>query len=649
LRFFPRDYQDRTKVRTIAQLRYGETVCVRARAVERARTVRVPSGLLLSRVVVSDDENALTVTFFNRKYAAESITPGVAYIFYGKIGGKGGRLEMLNPDFEPEAAQGKRTSAIIPVYRLTAGMGRARLSAAIENALEICKGELTDPIPESVRREYGLMGAPEAYKNIHFPESWEVLSEARRRMVFEELFLFSLGLSLLRERRTGKSGPVIDRTDLGPYLRALPYSLTRAQRHCVDEALADMSSGRLMNRLIQGDVGSGKTAVAAACAFCAVQSGYQCALMAPTEILAKQHFQTLSQIFENCGYRVELLTGGMTAASKRGAQERIASGEARLIIGTHALISKGVEYANLGLVITDEQHRFGVTQRAELASKGAQPHVLVMSATPIPRTMALILYGDLDISVIEGMPPGRIPVKTYSVDDSYRARIYDFMRKLVREGRQVFVVCPAIEDNEEMPMKSVEEYGREMREEIFPDLRVDCIHGRMHPAEKEAVMERFASNGSDILVATTVIEVGMDVPNAALMVVENAERFGLSQLHQLRGRVGRGKNESYCVLISNNPGDDTKARLDIMCRTNDGFKIAEEDLRIRGPGDFFGSRQHGLPEFRIADISYDVRILNDAQRAAQECVKMLSAPGEPESDMLLAGVGAFFSKDAVFN
>ncbi len=649
MRFFPRDYQDRTKTTTIAQLRFGETVCVRAKAVDRARTVRVPSGLLLSRVIVSDDENTLTVTFFNRKFSAESITPGVAYVFYGKIGGKGGRLEMLNPDFEPDKAQGKRTSSIYPVYRLTAGMGRAHLSAAIENALDICKGELKDPIPETVRREFGLMDAPEAYQNIHFPDSWENLSEARRRMVFEELFLFSLGLSLLRERRVGKSGFIIDRTDLSSYLKELPYSLTQAQKRCVDEVLSDMRSGKLMNRLIQGDVGSGKTAIAAACAFCAVRSGYQCALMAPTEILAKQHYQTLYRIFENCGYHVELLTGGMSSAVKRGAQERIASGEAHLIIGTHALISKDVEYAGLGLVITDEQHRFGVTQRAELASKGAQPHVLVMSATPIPRTMALILYGDLDISVIDGMPPGRIPVKTYCVDESYRTRIYGFMRKLVREGRQIFVVCPAIEDNEEMPMKSVEEYGREMKEDIFPDLRVDCIHGRMRTAEKEAVMERFAANGSDILVATTVIEVGMDVPNAALMVVENAERFGLSQLHQLRGRVGRGKDESFCVLISDNPSEDTRARLDIMCRTNDGFKIAEEDLRIRGPGDFFGSRQHGLPEFRIADISYDVRILNDAQSAARECVKMLSAQGGAESDVLLAGVGAFFSKDGVFN
>ncbi len=647
LRFFPRDYQDRTSFCSIAQVQPGQTCCVRAQAVERARTVRVPSGLTLSRVTVCDDESAFTVTFFNRKYAAQSITPGVTYIFYGKIGGKSGRPEMLNPDFEPENAQGKRTGSIVPVYRLTAGMGAARLSDAIERALELCGDEVSEPIPEAIRLEYGLMDAKTAYRSIHFPDSWESLTEARRRMIFEELFIFSLGLSLLREQRTAKPGPIIAKTDISTYLSELPYELTNAQRHCVDEALGNMKSGQLMNRLIQGDVGSGKTAVAAACAFCAVQSGYQCALMAPTEILAKQHYETLSGIFGKNGYHTELLTGGLSPAQKRLAHQRIASGEADLIIGTHALISKGVSYSKLGLVITDEQHRFGVSQRAELSSKGQQPHILIMSATPIPRTLALMLYGDLDISVIEGLPPGRLPVKTYSVGESYRDRIYGFVRKIVSQGRQVFIVCPAVEENEELPIKSVEEYGKEMREKIFPDLRVDCIHGRMRSAEKEVVMERFASGGSDILVATTVIEVGMDVPNAALMIVENAERFGLSQLHQLRGRVGRSNLESYCVLFSDSRTEDTKARLGIMCRTNDGFKIAQEDLRIRGPGDFFGSRQHGLPEFRIADISYDVSILNDAQRAAQETMKILSAPGGAERDRLLARVGAFFSKDAI--
>ena len=457
-----------------------------------------------------------------------------------------------------------------------------------------------------------------AYENIHFPESPEALDIARRRLAFEELFFFAIGLKLLRSRRETVSVEPFQPVDMAPFYNALPFTLTDAQRRCVEEAIADMQSGKPMNRLCQGDVGSGKTMVAAACVYFCVKNGRQAALMAPTELLAEQHYRGLAPLLERLNIRCALLTGSTTAKTKRSVTAQLATGEIDFAIGTHALISGGVAYADLGLVVTDEQHRFGVAQRTALAEKGEHPHTLVMSATPIPRTLALILYGDLDVSVIDQLPPGRKPIETYAVTSAYHPRLYAFIRKQVEAGRQVYIVCPMVSENDELPdeRKAVTEYAQKLQTEIFPDLKVAFVHGKMKAREKDAVMSAFAAGKTDILVSTTVIEVGVDVPNANLMVVENAERFGLSQLHQLRGRVGRGAHQSYCVLVSDNKNDETRQRLKAMTKTADGFKIAEEDLRLRGPGDFFGLRQHGLPGLQVADLGCDTRLLAEAQSAA---------------------------------
>ena len=457
-----------------------------------------------------------------------------------------------------------------------------------------------------------------AYENIHFPAGGQALELARRRLAFEELFLFTLGLRRLRQRRETVKVEPFRPVDMGPFYSALSFTLTEAQGRCVEEALGDMASGRPMNRLCQGDVGSGKTMVAAACVYFSVKNGRQAALMAPTEILARQHYEGLAPLMEPLGVRCALLTGSHTAKEKKALAAGLAAGEIDFVVGTHALITGGVEYRRLGLVVTDEQHRFGVGQRAALAGKGENPHTLVMSATPIPRTLALILYGDLDVSVIDQLPPGRRPVQTSFVNGSYHPRIYKFLRRLVGEGRQAYIVCPQVSESEEGgdDRKAVTEYAAKLQKEVFPDLRVAYVHGKMKPKEKDAVMAAFAARETDILVSTTVIEVGVDVPNAAVMVVENAERFGLSQLHQLRGRVGRGEWQSYCVLVSDNQNEETRRRLKVMVKTADGFKIAEEDLRLRGPGDFFGQRQHGLPGLRVADIGCDAQLLREAQAAA---------------------------------
>ena len=448
----------------------------------------------------------------------------------------------------------------------------------------------------------------------------QALDLARRRLAFEELFLFTIGLERLRSRREVVHVPPCGGVDMELFYRALPFTLTDAQRRCVEEALADMRSGTPMNRLCQGDVGSGKTMVAAACVYFMVKNGRQAALMAPTEILAQQHYQGLAPLLENLGIRCALLTGSTTAKTKRSITQQLESGEIDFAIGTHALITGSVAYRDLGLVVTDEQHRFGVAQRAELAAKGDHPHILVMSATPIPRTLALILYGDLDVSIIDQLPPGRQPVQTFAVTGGYHQRVYRFIRKLVGEGRQAYIVCPMVEENDQLPdeRKAVTEYAKKLQSEVFPDLKVAFVHGKMKPKEKDAVMAAFAAHETDILVSTTVIEVGVDVPNAAVMVIENAERFGLSQLHQLRGRVGRGKHQSYCILISDNRNEETRQRLKVMTKTTDGFQIAEEDLRLRGPGDFFGARQHGLPGLKVADLGCDTQLLQEARQAAEQ-------------------------------
>jgi ATP-dependent DNA helicase RecG len=571
----------------------------------------------LVKVRAVDETGALDVTFFNQSWLKNSLRTGETYVFCGKAEGNLLRRRMANPIVEPEGRR-EATGRIVPVYPLTAGVSQLILSRSIRQGLDACADILPDVLPDEVRRRHQLCRAGYAYENIHFPEGPEALELARRRLAFEELFLFTLGLRRLRRRRETAAVEPFRPVDMEAFYQALPFALTEAQRRCVGESLADMASGRAMNRLCQGDVGSGKTMVAAACVYFSVKNGRQAALMAPTEILARQHYEGLAPLLEPLGIRCALLTGSHTAREKKALAAALAAGKADFILGTHALITGGLEYRRLGLVVTDEQHRFGVGQRAALVGKGDHPHTLVMSATPIPRTLALILYGDLDVSVIDRLPPGRRPVQTSFVDSSYHPRIYRFLRKLVGEGRQAYIVCPQVSESEEGgdDRKAVTEYAAQLQREVFPDLRVAYVHGKMKPKEKDAVMAAFAARETDILVSTTVIEVGVDVPNAAVMVVENAERFGLSQLHQLRGRVGRGPWQSYCVLVSDNQNEETRQRLKVMTRTADGFKIAEEDLRLRGPGDFFGRRQHGLPGLRVADIGCDTQLLREAQAAA---------------------------------
>ena len=615
--WFPRRYEDRRETRRIADLIPGETACTAAMVAAPPTVSHVRKGLDLVKVRAVDESGALDVTFFNQSWLKNHLRQGETYIFCGKAEGNLLRRRMANPIVEPEGRR-ESTGRIVPVYPLTAGVSQLILSRSVRQGLDACADILPDVLPDLVRREHQLCRTGFAYENIHFPESDEALELARRRLAFEELFLFTLGLRRLRRRRETAEVEPFRRVDMDAFYSALPFTLTGAQRRCVEEALADMASGRPMNRLCQGDVGSGKTMVAAACVYFCVKNGRQAALMAPTEILARQHYEGLAPLLEPLGVRCILLTGSTPAREKKVIAARLAAGEADLAIGTHALITGGLEYKRLGLVVTDEQHRFGVGQRAALAGKGDHPHTLVMSATPIPRTLALILYGDLDVSVIDQLPPGRKSVQTSFVDSSYHPRIYKFLRKLVQEGRQVYIVCPTVCESGEPgdDRKAVTEYAAQLSREVFPDLRVAFVHGKMKPREKDAVMSAFAARETDILVSTTVIEVGVDVPNAAVMLVENAERFGLSQLHQLRGRVGRGEWQSYCVLVSDNRSEETRRRLKVMTSTSDGFKIAEEDLRLRGPGDFFGQRQHGLPGLRVADIGCDTQLLQEAQGAA---------------------------------
>ena len=615
--WFPRPYEDRTVLRSIAELPEDGPACCAAMAAAAPTVTRVRKGMELVKLRAVDETGVLDVTFFNQTWLKNNLHPGETYVFYGRAEGRGSRRKMISPVVEPEGRR-EVTGRIVPVYPLTAGVSQLVLRRSIRQGLDACAAILPDVLPDSVRRNHQLCHAGFAFENIHFPTSPETLDLARRRLAFEELFLFAIGLQRLRERRVTVSVPPCAAVDMEVFYKALPFTLTAAQRRCIDEALADMASGAPMNRLCQGDVGSGKTMVAAACVYYAVKNRRQAALMAPTEILAQQHYKGLSPLLDSLGIRCALLTGSTPARAKKSISAQLAAGEIDFAIGTHALITGTVEYADLGLVVTDEQHRFGVGQRAALIAKGRHPHTLVMSATPIPRTLALILYGDLDVSVIDQLPPGRRAVETYAVPGSYHPRLYGFIRRQVSEGRQAYVVCPIVSESEEVPdeRKAVTEYAQMLQTQALPDLRIAFVHGKMKPKEKEAVMSAFAAHESDVLVSTTVIEVGVDVPNASLMIIENAERFGLSQLHQLRGRVGRGQHQSYCVLVSDSRNEETRRRLKVMTKTTDGFQIAEEDLRLRGPGDFFGQRQHGLPGLRVADIGCDTQLLREAQTAA---------------------------------
>ena len=616
--YFPRGYEDRP----IRELTAGDCVCVRGMVAADLTAYRISGGRTIAKTRVVDDSGSLDLVFFNMEHRRDALHQGDVCVFFGKVEDDLRRKQMINPLFEPEGRQ-QVTGRIMPIYPLTAGVTQGLMARAARQGLDACRELLPDVLPDEVRQAHSLCYVNYAYENIHFPSSPEALEVARRRLVFEELFLLTCGLQLLRQRRRDVAGPACRRMSMEPFYRRLPFALTGAQRRAIADAVGDMVSGKPMNRLCQGDVGSGKTMVAAACIWFAVENGWQTALMAPTEILARQHYQGLAPLLARFSIRCALLTGSIRAKERREILAGLADGSIDLCIGTHALLTEDVQYRRLGLVVTDEQHRFGVNQRAALSQKAEDPHMLVLSATPIPRTLALVIYGDLDVSVIDELPPGRQKVDTFALGESYRPRVQAFIRKLAAAGQQIFIVCPLVGEADQIPdeRKAVTAYAKQLQEQVFPDLRVAVLHGKMKPREKEKVMAAFAAGESDILVSTTVVEVGVDVPNATCMVVENADRFGLSQLHQLRGRVGRGKAKSYCILLSDSQNEETRARLKVMTQTNDGFRISQEDLRLRGPGDFFGQRQHGLPAMKIADLSCDMRLLDEAQTAARQLME----------------------------
>ena len=640
---FPRDYEDRTQLRTIDHLEVDVPACFKAMVMNTPRTSHIRKGLDITKVQVADHTGRLNLTFFNNKYVSENLQYGREYIFYGAVSGDFIGYNMTNPIFESLDSPPVTTRRVMPIYPLTAGLTNAAMLKLVRQALAICDPP-AEILPESVRREYGILGADRAYQAIHEPQSMAEAEMAKKRLIFEEFFVFSAGLSLMRAARAEKKCAPYENLELRPFLASLPFTLTGAQSRAIGDVLTDFRKGAPMNRLVQGDVGSGKTMVAAAAAYCAANNGRQSALMAPTEILAEQHYHSLQKIFGPLGISVALLTGSMTAKEKRLVREQLALGEIQVAVGTHALITDSTQFNNLGLVIADEQHRFGVAQRSKLSAKGEDVHLLVMSATPIPRTLALLMYGDLEVSILNELPPGRESVDTFLVNESYRPRINAFIRKHVSEGHQCFVVCPAVEENEDLGIKAATVWADTLQQTVFPDLRIALLHGQMKGIEKEMAMASFARGEADVMVATTVIEVGVDVPNATLMVIEDADRFGLSQLHQLRGRVGRGKAKSYCILTSRNRNPETLQRLKAFCKTTDGFKIAEEDLKIRGPGDFFGSRQSGLPTFRVANLSYDLTTLKDAQKASAHWIDQFGDSDTAEAKALRDRIGDLFQR-----
>ena len=626
LYYFPRSYIDLTAPCDIAAMPLFEQCAVRARVVAKSSPQYIRRGMTLFRVKVADDSGSMVITFFNAKYAVEALKYDTEYIFYGRSGGTLTRREMASPSIYPADLP----NALIPVYPLTQGLSSKMVGANIAQALQLLGEELDDPIPDFIRQEYHLCHLQFALRNIHLPTDRESAEIARRRLIFEELLMLALSLRSVRDDTYTQTSYVCGKADLQPFFDQLPFTLTGAQQRAIDQVRQDLAKNTPMNRLVQGDVGSGKTMVAAAASYIAFQNHYMSALMAPTEILAQQHYHGLSRLLEPLGMRLGLLCGSMTAKEKRDIKERIALGMVDFVIGTHALISKDVDLPNLALVVTDEQHRFGVRQRASLSEKSNHPHTLVMSATPIPRTLALMIYGDLDVSSIDELPPNRQPVKTYVISSKIKERAYNFLKDHLDRGLQGYIVCPLVEAMETTPanLQNAEEYADKLARGPFQNYRVGVLHGKMRAKDREVIMQQFASGEIQLLVSTTVIEVGVDVPNAVIMMVENAERFGLSQLHQLRGRVGRGSVQSYCILISDTQNPDTKQRLQVLHQTNDGFKVAEYDLKARGPGDFLGKRQHGLPQLKIADLSSSMDTMEQVQQAAQQIHEHPLSAGE---------------------
>jgi len=624
--FFPRKYEDWQTISDVATAPVDVNVCVKVRVLSNITAKGTHSGKTIYGTLARDDSGFLGLLFFNNKYVQYSIHDGDELYVYGKIRltSNGGR-EMISPDFEKASS----APSLHAVYPQTTGLNSRQISAAVETALSQYGDCIEESLPDEQLKKYRLKNLRDSLRLIHFPTSQEDVAAARRRLIYEELLTLQLGLLRRGKGEKLSTGYRISADYTDEFCSLLPYSLTGAQKRAVAECISDMQSGSSMCRLLQGDVGSGKTAVAGALMYSAVKNGWQCALMAPTEILAVQHYNFFTKLFPEM--TVTLLTGSLTASQKKKAKQSIVEGETDIVIGTHAVITDDTAFASLGLVITDEQHRFGVMQRASLRRKGNNPHVLVMSATPIPRTLSLIIFGDLDISVLDEKPAGRLPVKTYRVTSDYHERLYAFVKKEAAKGVRSYIVCPRVEEDESFSSskQAAESYFRELSSGALRGIRTGLLHGKMKQKEKDAVMKAFASGELDVLVCTVVIEVGIDVPEAGIIIIENAESFGLSQLHQLRGRVGRGREQSHCILVSDSEGEDTVNRLSVMCATSDGFKIAEEDLKMRGPGDFFGSRQSGLPSLKLADLMSDSKILYAAKSEAENILASDPALSNP--------------------
>jgi len=628
--YYPRDYEDRNLEKKVGELVDGDECSLILTVMTEISFSRPKRNMKIYKTTAGDSSGIITLTWFNQNYVREQIKKGGSYIFYGKVKKRGYYIEMTNPIYEDAVSVRKKTTGIQPVYHLTEGITQPYLRMIQRNALDMVAGKLTDILPDELRMKYALAEINYALENIHFPSGEEDKNEARKRLVFEELLILQFGLMHLKAGQSTVSG-IEFKPDprISKFIDSLPFKLTNAQLRVYNEIQKDMTGKRQMNRLIQGDVGSGKTIVAVISILLAVLNGYQAVFMVPTEILAEQHFNSITPLVRDYGVKTALLTGSVSKSKKEQIKDGIKNGEYDLIIGTHALLEEDVVFSKLGLVVTDEQHRFGVKQRAVLTAK-SNPDILVMTATPIPRTLALILYGDLDISIIDELPPNRRPVKTYAVDESMRERINQFIRKQVNEGRQVYIICPLVEESDVVEAEAAMSLAEKLRESDLKGLTVGLIHGKMKWKEKEAVMREFSKGLIQVLVSTTVVEVGVDVRNAAVIVIENAERFGLAQLHQLRGRVGRGEHQSYCILFCQSRNKIAKKRMEIMTKYTDGFKISEKDMELRGPGDIFGIRQHGLPEFKIANLYEDIEILKEAQKAADDIIKHQKIDGRED-------------------
>ena len=643
---YPRRYIDFSRPYSIAEAPPDTECVVKAEVFAKPAGRILPGGRRMERITAGDDVSSLEITWFNNPYATQKLELGQEYYFEGIVTGGMLRRQMVNPQVRTAA---QITAAPFEaVYPQTEGLSSTVIAKCIRQLLPHAE-LLPDPLPEEMLKKYRLLSKADAVRTIHCPATEEEAFAARRRLIYEELLVLQLGIGRMKNRGSASTGAPMQRLDPAPFWASLPFSPTGAQRRAVDEILTDLSGSTSMNRLLQGDVGSGKTLVAAAAIWACIRSGYQAALLAPTEILAAQHAENLNRMLTPFGMRVALLTGGMKAAARRTTLAAIRSDEADLVVGTHAILSEGVEFARLGLAVVDEQHRFGVRQRGMLAEKAANPHLLVMSATPIPRTLGLLIYGDLDISILDELPPGRKPVKTRCITGKKRRDLYGFLDREIGAGRQVYIVCPAIEDTPDGGLNAVKSYYEDIAKALLPDRRVGLMHGKLKPKEKAAVMDDFKAGRLDALVSTTVIEVGVDVPNATVMVIENAERYGLSALHQLRGRVGRGAAESWCFLVSDNTAESVQKRLKFLCSTSDGFAVAQFDLETRGPGDFFGSRQHGLPTLQIADLMNDTRTLHAAQAEAAALLVADPLLEAPEHSLLAAQVEQMFTKAGAMN